>query len=258
MFSGNWDEAIDLILKPREGEQDTNLAEARAIYQETKDSRLAYQKIGRNDKIEAKLLWGLNICGQKNPQGALDMVPRNTMLMYVHAYQSIVWNQIVSRRIKEFGLKPIVGDLVYENPNCKDDTDIAHDDAQHSTHEDEKSNGDEKAAASDAKEQKTDDAKKDDSEKANGEGAEDQQKSDEKKKDDAKAEDDKTSEKDDGERQLPAVKILTEEDLPNYTIADIIMPQPGWKVTYPPYAKSWFDEHLEKDGLNTDLKQKNK
>lgn len=32
--------------------------------------------------------------------------------MYVHAYQSYIWNCIVSRRIKENPTEPIVGDLV--------------------------------------------------------------------------------------------------------------------------------------------------
>lgn len=105
LLQGNWTEAVDLILKPREGEQDYNLAEARDLYQKTKDPCQAYQILGRTDKIEAKLFWGLNICGYTNFQGALDMVPKTTMLMYVHAYQSKVWNEIVSWRIKEFGLK---------------------------------------------------------------------------------------------------------------------------------------------------------
>jgi hypothetical protein len=34
--------------------------------------------------------------------------------MYVHAYQSYVWNAIVSVRLKRYGSEaPVVGDLVY-------------------------------------------------------------------------------------------------------------------------------------------------
>ncbi len=225
LLKGNWEEAVDLILKPREGEQDINLAEAREIYKNTKDSRLAYQKIGRNDKIEAKLLWGINICGQKNLVGALDMVPRNTMLMYVHAYQSMVWNNIVSRR----RLKPIVGDLVYENPNSKDDIETPTDDSHQTTGEDGKSNAD-------AKEQNTEEVKVkiEDSKNVNQSSTE-QQKSVE-KKEDSKTEDDKTSEKDDLTADLKQKKTKS--------------------TVYPTYAKSWFDDHLEKDGLTADLKQK--
>ena len=39
-------------------------------------------------------------------------IPKNTRLMYVHSYQSYLWNRVVSRRIREHGLQLVAGDLV--------------------------------------------------------------------------------------------------------------------------------------------------
>ena len=49
--------------------------------------------------------------------------------MYVHAYQSYVWNCIVSERIKSFGRAPIVGDLVFDDEDPQESKDEDKEDA---------------------------------------------------------------------------------------------------------------------------------
>ena len=46
--------------------------------------------------------------------------------MYIHAYQSYVWNAIVSERIRTYGSdKAVIGDLVFDI--SKDDVEMAID-----------------------------------------------------------------------------------------------------------------------------------
>ncbi|KAF3929514.1 hypothetical protein ABW19_dt0202590 [Dactylella cylindrospora] len=47
-----------------------------------------------------------------NYLGALQKIPRNLRLMFVHAYQSYIWNVVASERLKKYGTEIRAGDLV--------------------------------------------------------------------------------------------------------------------------------------------------
>ena len=48
-------------------------------------------------------------------------IPRNLRLIYVHAYQSYIWNALVSERIRMYGAgKAVPGDIVFERSTEKE------------------------------------------------------------------------------------------------------------------------------------------
>lgn len=114
ILHSNWKEAVELILKPREGE-DYEITECRRIWWETRNAKEILSKVPRRHSLERLLLQGLASQGSNNFCNALLSIPRNTRLMYVHSYQSFVWNTMVSRRIRQFGLMPVIGDLVFDH-----------------------------------------------------------------------------------------------------------------------------------------------
>lgn len=129
-------------------------------------------------------------------------IPRNLVLLYLHSYQSLLWNKIVSKRINKYGLKPIVGDLVFKNNELKCPS----------------------------------------IEVIDGEDNEEEEETD--------LNDDK----------FPEVENISEENLSNYTIFDVVYPLPGGDVCYPKNeVGEWFIDLLAKDNLTSEkLLKKNK
>ncbi|XP_058682797.1 pseudouridylate synthase 7 homolog isoform X4 [Poecile atricapillus] len=76
ILQNNWTEVMDLILKPRPGAEKGYLVKCREEWAKTKD-----------------------------PAAALKKLP-------VKSYQSYVWNNMVSKRIEEYGLRAVPGDLI--------------------------------------------------------------------------------------------------------------------------------------------------
>ncbi|XP_067861118.1 pseudouridylate synthase 7 homolog isoform X2 [Heptranchias perlo] len=111
ILHNKWSEVMDLILKPRPGERGY-LVKCREEWAKTKDPEAALKKLPVKRCVEGQLLRGLAKYGMKNIVSAFGIIPRNNRLMYIHSYQSYVWNNLVSKRIEEYGLKAVPGDLV--------------------------------------------------------------------------------------------------------------------------------------------------
>lgn len=118
-------------------------------------------------------------------------------MLYPHSFQSYVWNLMASERVRRYGAdKPVVGDLVLLSKGIHDRIDFIH--ARRLIH-----------ACSFAAEQDAPEPMDEE-----GEAEEDEQMEQE----------ENVSSEDDHKFN---VKILTEEDLPNYTIDDVVLPLPG-------------------------------
>lgn len=112
VLRGDFDKACDLILSEHSG-----------AWQETKNAKLHWIKSRDASKTldmmpskcvaEVAILKHMVRLDSKNDwMGAFNGIPRNLRLMYMHAYQSLVWNHAVTRRLKRYGQEVIAGDLV--------------------------------------------------------------------------------------------------------------------------------------------------
>jgi len=109
MLKGEFDEAVRLFLCDTEGEQNPQALEARKALEKTNDYAQALQDFPKYLRLERKLIAYL----KENPddsKGALKTLPRQTLLMFIHAFQSHLFNRLLSVRIKEGLLEPEEGE----------------------------------------------------------------------------------------------------------------------------------------------------
>lgn len=134
MLQGDLEGAIDGILsydtsalpenvekspESRIPQEDTQRADAIRIWRQHKNAKKACARMPRRFQAENAIIQflgrrqGGNNAGQhRDWQGALMSVQRGLRLMYVHAYQSFIWNQAAVKRREIHGAKVVEGDLV--------------------------------------------------------------------------------------------------------------------------------------------------
>ncbi|KAH9870114.1 hypothetical protein J1614_007036, partial [Plenodomus biglobosus] len=100
-------------------QDDRNRAQALHLWQTTGSGTAALDLLPRKFTAERNIIQHLssrNKSGQHDRrtdwQGALMTIPRTLRLMYVHAYQSLVWNVVAGKRWTTHGAQVVEGDLV--------------------------------------------------------------------------------------------------------------------------------------------------
>ncbi|KAF9247319.1 tRNA pseudouridine synthase D [Melanogaster broomeanus] len=121
-LQSDWHKAVSLILQVRPGEHPDVVA-AREAWLVDRDLDRALALMPRRVVAERCILESYKKQGgeTRNAMGALSTIPHNLRLMYIHAYQSYVWNAIVSERVRMHGaVRAVPGDLVFdEEPSAR-------------------------------------------------------------------------------------------------------------------------------------------
>jgi len=117
MIKQNWMKVVELILYPRNKDR-ALMKRARAHWWMYRDARYAYNIVKHDEvnSLEKILLKGLAESNENDIVGALCRLPRQSLMLYMHAYQAQVWNKVVTRRLEMFGDKVLIGDIV-QKPN---------------------------------------------------------------------------------------------------------------------------------------------
>lgn len=112
LTKGEWSEAIRCIMAPGSSAR-PEVAAGCAAYLDDGDAETALRGMPPYLVAERAILGALVREGPTALVNALMAVPRNLRTMYLHAYQSFLWNAAASARVQAGGAAaPVAGDLV--------------------------------------------------------------------------------------------------------------------------------------------------
>ncbi|TRY63376.1 hypothetical protein TCAL_09032 [Tigriopus californicus] len=219
IIRGQWQEAIELILKPRSNDRFL-MKQAREFWWQYRKSDIALRILGHHSQsIEGSVFKGLKLSNEKFGSGAMNYVNKNSRLMYVHAYQSLVWNKAVSRRVSKHGLKVVLGDLYLK----EEVPEVTNEEPMEDQEVSAQTENEDKVPLVEAKDEngvKDGNEAKDENEAKFG-------------------------------RNKVNVSIVSPENINDVSIHDVVMPLPGKDIQYPDNdIKDMYEAILKEDGLD--------
>lgn len=112
ILKGEWREAVEVIMQAK-AEDNDRIAEARQVWSEKQDAKKALSLFPFRCIAERSIVQFFSKRGKTDDyMGALLAIPRNLRMLYVHSYQSLIFNAMATERLKMFGHKLVIGDLV--------------------------------------------------------------------------------------------------------------------------------------------------
>ncbi|KRY88199.1 Pseudouridylate synthase 7 -like protein [Trichinella pseudospiralis] len=112
MLNRKWKEAAELLLQPNSNEAAECDSKPIARHDDEHNTKGLVKKQKHLLNIHDLLKSGLRRMKGNDYAAVFRTIPRNLRNLYIHSYQSIVWNRMVSRRVAMYGDRLLDGDLV--------------------------------------------------------------------------------------------------------------------------------------------------
>ncbi|KAL4116040.1 hypothetical protein PRIC2_013042 [Phytophthora ramorum] len=111
IIASKWEDALRLMLAVQEGDSE-DATKAKQLYLTSNDIEAALKFMPLGMPVERQVLQGLKRFGSDAFEQAVLSVPYSRRVMYMHAYQSFLFNWMASFRLRHYGTKVVEGDLI--------------------------------------------------------------------------------------------------------------------------------------------------